>query len=122
MKRVLAMLVENKPGALARVVGLFHQRGYNIESLNVAPVHDGSYSRLTVATRGTESAVEQIMKQINKLIDIIKVAESGINKSSEILSVKKNGYQMALIGSALMKSAKPELIISEYLMHGRGKK
>ncbi|MDG1202442.1 MAG: acetolactate synthase small subunit [SAR86 cluster bacterium] len=75
MKRVLAMLVENKPGALARVVGLFHQRGYNIESLNVAPVHDGSYSRLTVATRGTESAVEQIMKQINKLIDIIKVAD-----------------------------------------------
>ena len=75
MKRVLAMLVENKPGALARVVGLFHQRGYNIESLNVAPVDDGSYSRLTVATRGTESAVEQIMKQINKLIDIIKVAD-----------------------------------------------
>jgi indole-3-glycerol phosphate synthase len=54
--------------------------------------------------------------------DIIKVAESGINKSSEILSVKKNGYQMALIGSALMKSAQPELMISEYLMHGRGKK
>ena len=75
MKRVLSMLVENKPGALARVVGLFHQRGYNIESLNVAPVDDGSYSRLTVATRGTESAVEQIMKQINKLIDIIKVAD-----------------------------------------------
>lgn len=75
MKRVLAMLVENKPGALARVVGLFHQRGYNIESLNVAPVDDGSYSRLTVSTRGTESAVEQIMKQINKLIDIIKVAD-----------------------------------------------
>lgn len=75
MKRVLAMLVENKPGALARVVGLFHQRGYNIESLNVAPVDDGSYSRLTVTTRGTESAVEQIMKQINKLIDIIKVAD-----------------------------------------------
>jgi len=75
MKRVLAMLVENKPGALARVVGLFHQRGYNIESLNVAPVDDGSYSRLTVSTRGTESAVEQIMKQINKLIDIIKVSD-----------------------------------------------
>ena len=53
----------------------FHQRGYNIESLNVAPVDDGSYSRLTVSTRGTESAVEQIMKQINKLIDIIKVSD-----------------------------------------------
>ena len=75
MKRIISILLENKPGALARVVGLFHQRGYNIESLNVAPVDDGSYSRLTVATRGTESAVEQIMKQINKLIDIIKVAD-----------------------------------------------
>ena len=75
MKRIISILLENKPGALARVVGLFHQRGYNIESLNVAPVDDGSYSRLTVTTRGTESAVEQIMKQINKLIDIIKVAD-----------------------------------------------
>ena len=54
--------------------------------------------------------------------DIIKVAESGINTSSEILSVKKNGYQMALIGSALMKSAQPKRVISEYLKHGRGKK
>ena len=102
MKRVLAMLVENKPGALARVVGLFHQRGYNIESLNVAPVDDGSYSRLTVTTRGSESAVEQIMKQINKLIDIIKVADLTegdhhelelalikVNKVADIISLKK---------------------------------
>ena len=54
--------------------------------------------------------------------DIIRVAESGINKSSEILSVKKNGYQMALIGSALMKSAQPEHVLFEYLKHGRGQK
>ena len=54
--------------------------------------------------------------------DIIKVAESGINNSNEILSVKKNGYQMALIGSALMKSKQPELVIREYLMQGRGQK
>ena len=92
MKRVLSMLVENKPGALARVVGLFHQRGYNIESLNVAPVDDGSYSRLTVATRGTESAVEQIMKQINKLIDIIKVADltEGDHHELELAIIKLN--------------------------------
>ena len=92
MKRVLSMLVENKPGALARVVGLFHQRGYNIESLNVAPVDDGSYSRLTVATRGTESAVEQIMKQINKLIDIIKVADltEGDHHELELALIKLN--------------------------------
>ena len=72
---IFVVWVDNEAGVLARVVGLFHQRGYNIESLNVAPVDDGSYSRLTVTTRGTESAVEQIMKQINKLIDIIKVAD-----------------------------------------------
>jgi len=71
MKRILSILIENKPGALARVVGLFHQRGYNIETLNVGPVFDGSYSRMTVTTRGTENDVEQITKQINKIIDVI---------------------------------------------------
>ena len=98
MKRVLAMLVENKPGALARVVGLFHQRGYNIESLNVAPVDDGSYSRLTVSTRGTESAVEQIMKQINKLIDIIKV--------SDLTEGEHHELELALIKSGKIKDLK----------------
>ncbi|MBT3697142.1 acetolactate synthase small subunit [Gammaproteobacteria bacterium] len=106
MKRVLAMLVENKPGALARVVGLFHQRGYNIESLNVAPVDDGSYSRLTVTTRGSESAVEQIMKQINKLIDIIKVADltEGDHHELELALIKVN--KVADI-SSLKKIIKP---------------
>jgi acetolactate synthase-1/3 small subunit len=106
MKRVLAMLVENKPGALARVVGLFHQRGYNIESLNVAPVDDGSYSRLTVTTRGSESAVEQIMKQINKLIDIIKVADltEGDHYELELALIKVN--KVADI-SSLKKIIKP---------------
>lgn len=75
MKRTLAVLIENKPGALARIVGLFHQRGYNIDSLNVAPVFDESYSRMTVTTQGNENVVEQITKQINKLIDVIKVSD-----------------------------------------------
>ena len=75
MRHVISVILQNEVGALTRMTGLFSTRGYNIESLNVAPVDDGSYSRLTVATRGTESAVEQIMKQINKLIDIIKVAD-----------------------------------------------
>ena len=69
MKRIISILIENKPGALARVVGLFHQRGYNIETLNVGPVFDGSFSRMTVTTRGSENDVEQITKQINKIID-----------------------------------------------------
>ena len=71
MKRIISILLENKPGALARVVGLFHQRGYNIESLNVGPVFDGTYSRMTVTSRGSENDVEQITKQINKIINHI---------------------------------------------------
>ena len=84
MRRTLSILIENKPGALARVVGLFHQRGYNIESLNVAPIFDGSYSRMTVSTRGTENVVEQITKQINKLIDVIKVSDLTEGEHHEI--------------------------------------
>ena len=90
MRRTLSILIENKPGALARVVGLFHQRGYNIESLNVAPIFDGSYSRMTVSTRGTENVVEQITKQINKLIDVIKVSDltEGEHHKIEMILIK----------------------------------
>ena len=83
-------MIENKPGALARVVGLFHQRGYNIETLNVGPVFDGSYSRMTVTTRGSENDVEQITKQINKIIDVIKVSDltEGEHHEYEFIMVK----------------------------------
>ena len=90
MRRTLSILIENKPGALARVVGLFHQRGYNIESLNVAPIFDGSYSRMTVSTRGTENVVEQITKQINKLIDVIKVSDLTEGEHHEIEMILTN--------------------------------
>ena len=75
MKRVVALLMENQPGALSRVVGLFSQRGYNIESLIVAPTDDPSLSRLTMVTEGDAKAVEQITKQLNKLIDVVKVMD-----------------------------------------------
>ena len=75
MKRVVALLMENQPGALSRVVGLFSQRGYNIESLIVAPTDDPSLSRLTMVTEGDTKAVEQITKQLNKLIDVVKVMD-----------------------------------------------
>ena len=75
MKRVVALLMENQPGALSRVVGLFSQRGYNIESLIVAPTDDPSLSRLTMVTEGDTKAVEQITKQLNKLVDVIKVVD-----------------------------------------------
>ena len=90
MKRIISILIENKPGALARVVGLFHQRGYNIETLNVGPVFDGSYSRMTVTTRGSENDVEQITKQINKIIDVIKVSDltGGEHHEYEFIMVK----------------------------------
>jgi acetolactate synthase-1/3 small subunit len=73
MKRVIALLMENQPGALSRVVGLFSQRGYNIETLVVAPTTDPSLSRLTMSTEGDEKVVEQITKQLDKLIDVALV-------------------------------------------------
>ena len=73
MKRVIALLMENQPGALSRVVGLFSQRGYNIETLVVAPTSDPTLSRLTMSTEGDEKVVEQITKQLNKLIDVVLV-------------------------------------------------
>jgi len=73
MKRVIALLMENQPGALSRVVGLFSQRGYNIETLVVAPTSDPTLSRLTMSTEGDERVVQQITKQLDKLIDVVLV-------------------------------------------------
>ena len=73
MKRVIALLMENQPGALSRVVVLFSQRGYNIETLVVAPTNDATLSRLTMSTEGDEKVVEQITKQLDKLIDVVMV-------------------------------------------------
>jgi acetolactate synthase I/III small subunit len=75
MKRTVALLMENQPGALSRVVGLFSQRGYNIESLIVAATEDSSLSRLTMTTSGDQKVIEQITKQLNKLIDVVKVLD-----------------------------------------------
>ncbi|MGB5325692.1 MAG: acetolactate synthase small subunit, partial [Pseudomonadales bacterium] len=74
-RRILSLLMENEPGALSRVVGLFSQRGYNIETLNVAPTNDTSLSRLTLTTIGNERTIEQITKQLNKLVDVIKLVD-----------------------------------------------
>ena len=90
MKRVVALLMENQPGALSRVVGLFSQRGYNIESLIVAPTDDPSLSRLTMTTEGDARVVEQITKQLNKLIDVVKVVDLSVEDyvGRELLLVK----------------------------------
>jgi acetolactate synthase-1/3 small subunit len=74
-RHIISLLMENETGALSRVSGLFSQRGYNIESLTVAPTDDPTLSRMTVVTKGNDASIEQIIKQLNKLIDIVKVME-----------------------------------------------
>ncbi len=75
MRHTISVLVENKFGVLTRVAGLFSGRGYNIDSLNVAPTHESTASRMTIVTHGDESTVEQIIKQLNKLPDVLKVQD-----------------------------------------------
>jgi acetolactate synthase-1/3 small subunit len=75
MQHTISVLVENKFGVLTRVAGLFSGRGYNIDTLNVGPTHDPKLSRMTVVTHGDESTIEQILKQLNKLPDVIKVQD-----------------------------------------------
>ncbi|PHI32649.1 acetolactate synthase small subunit [Budvicia aquatica] len=75
MRRILSVLLENESGALSRVIGLFSQRGYNIESLTVAPTDDPTLSRMTIQTMGDAKVLEQIEKQLHKLVDVLRVAE-----------------------------------------------
>ncbi len=75
MKHILGVLVENQPGVLAKVAGLFSRRGFNIESLAVGTTEDPTISRMTIVVEGDENVIEQVAKQLNKLIDVIKVAD-----------------------------------------------
>jgi acetolactate synthase-1/3 small subunit len=75
MRHIISILIENESGALSRVSGLFSARGYNIESLTVAPTEDASLSRMTIVSIGSDDVIEQITKQLNKLIDIVKVVD-----------------------------------------------
>lgn len=75
MRHVISVLIENESGALSRVAGLFSARGYNIESLTVAPTNDATLSRMTIVTVGTERVVEQIIKQLNKLVDVVRLTD-----------------------------------------------
>jgi len=82
MRHIISILIENESGALSRVAGLFSARGYNIESLTVAPTQDPSLSRMTLVTLGSDDIIEQITKQLNKLIDVVKLID--ISESSHI--------------------------------------
>ena len=75
MRHIISILVENEAGALSRIAGLFSARGYNIETLTVAPTEDASMSRMTIVTSGSEDVIEQITKQLNKLIEVVKVID-----------------------------------------------
>jgi len=89
------LLMENEAGALSRVAGLFSARGYNIESLTVAPTEDSTLSRMTIVTRGSDDVIEQITKQLNKLIDVVKVvdlSEAGhIERELMLVKVRAEG-------------------------------
>src|SRR5690606_35765624 len=75
MRHVISVLLENEPGALSRVVGLFSGRAYNIETLTVAPTEDATLSRMTIATRGSDEVIEQITKHLNRLVEVVKVVD-----------------------------------------------
>lgn len=75
MRHIISLLMENEAGALSRVAGLFSARGYNIESLTVGPTEDPTLSRMTIVTRGSDEIIEQILKQLNKLIDVVKLVD-----------------------------------------------
>jgi acetolactate synthase-1/3 small subunit len=101
MRHIISILLENEPGALSRVVGLFSQRNYNIESLTVAPTEDHTLSRLTITTVGDDRKIEQITKHLNKLIDVVKLVDltegSHIERELMLVKVKATGAQRAEI-------------------------
>jgi acetolactate synthase-1/3 small subunit len=92
MRHIISLLLENESGALSRVAGLFSARAYNIESLSVAPTDDPSLSRMTIVTNGTEEIIEQINKQLNKLVDVVKLIDmtASVHVERELMLIKVN--------------------------------
>ncbi|KAA0690455.1 acetolactate synthase small subunit [Halopseudomonas laoshanensis] len=99
MRHIISVLLENEPGALSRVVGLFSQRNYNIETLTVAPTEDPTLSRLTLTTVGHDEVIEQITKNLNKLIEVVKLVNlsegSHIERELMLVKIKATGAQRA---------------------------
>ena len=99
MRRIISVLIENEPGALSRVIGLFAQRNYNIETLTVAPTEDSTLSRLTLSTLAGDEQVEQITKQLNKLIEVVKLVDltegEHIERELMLIKLKATGAQRA---------------------------
>ena len=97
MRHIISALLENEAGALSRVVGLFSARGYNIETLTVAPTEDATLSRMTIVTTGSDDVIEQITKHLNRLIEIVKVVDltegAHIERELMLIKVKATGAQ-----------------------------
>ncbi len=130
MRHTISVLVENKFGVLTRIAGLFSGRGYNIDSLNVAPTHDATLSRMTIVTRGDDATVEQIVKQLNKLVDVVKVQQYGqgdyIDRELVLIRVKADPQnraeicQMAELFRAKVVDVQPDNLTIE-ITGGEGK-
>ena len=123
MKQTLSVLVENKAGVLSKVSGLFSRRGFNIYSLAVGVTEDESVSRMTIVVDGEETVVEQVVKQLNKLIDVIKVKELGENtyltRELALIKVKASGekrgeiIQIAQLYDCKISDVSPNAMILE---------
>ena len=111
MRHILSLLLENEAGALSRVSGLFSARAFNIESLTVAPTEDPSVSRMTVVTSGSDQVVEQITKQVNKLVDVVKVVDLSENPHIE--------RELMLIKVVAKNSAREEVVRLVDIFRGR---
>jgi acetolactate synthase-1/3 small subunit len=115
MRHIISLLVENEAGALSRISGLFSARAYNIESLTVAPTTDPSMSRMTIVTSGSDNIIEQITKQVNKLVDVIKVADLSEQKhvERELLLIKINTDKQSRETLSQLVSASAARIIDD---------
>ncbi len=111
MRHILSLLMENEAGALSRVAGLFSARAFNIESLTVAPTEDPKVSRMTLVTSGSDAIIEQIMKQVNKLVDVVKVVD--LNETRHI------ERELMLIKVAAKKTDRAEIKRMVDIFRGR---
>ena len=121
MRHIVSVLLENEAGALSRVAGLFSARGYNIESLTVAPTEDATLSRMTIVTSGSDEVLEQITKQLNKLVDVVKVVDlsEGDHIERELMLVKLRaaGKERRPAVLALRRPRKSRALSFLYLPH-----
>ena len=121
MRHIISLLLENEPGALSRVVGLFSQRNYNIESLTVAPTEDPTLSRLTLTTVGQDEVIEQITKNLNKLVEVVKLvnlSESAhIERELMLVKIKATGAQRAEVKRTTRHLPRPDRGCDQQRLH-----